>query len=375
VRITVLAGPLLPVPALRGGAMQKIWHGLAREFASAGHSVTVVARAFPGQPPTETLEGVRFLRHGGFSQSAHVACDLARDLVDAVQLLPRLPAADILVTNDFWAPALAATFRSSAGAVVISAGRFPKGQYGLYRGAARIVAISSAVRDAIAAEQPRLEGRTVVVPLPVDLDRFVPRRSSTRGDRPTLLYVGRIHPEKGIDLLIRSFGRVSKDYPEWRLVLVGPTRDSEGGGGKRFAAAMRDLSSKLEIEWRDPIWDPAKLAALYSSPDLFCYPSLAEKGEAFGVAALESMAAGIPPVVSDLACFRDFVRHGENGWVFDHQGQGAEVALADALAKAMGDSEGRERLGRQARETAEGFGFETIAKGYLVEFERILSER
>ena len=177
VKITVLTGPWLPVPALRGGAMQKTWHGLAREMAQAGHEVTVVARKFPGQPSEEKLDGMRFLRTRGFSQGKHVAWDLVKDLIYAVNAVPRLPPADILVTNDFWAPALAARFRRSSGAVVLSAGRFPKGQYGLYPRAAGIDAMSSAVREANAAEQPALAARTVVIPLAGGLDRLraVPR--------------------------------------------------------------------------------------------------------------------------------------------------------------------------------------------------------
>ena len=63
---------------------------------------------------------------------------------------------DILVTNDFWVPALAGRFRKEAGAVVVCAARYPKGQYWLYSQAAKVVAISTAVRSAIVAERPAL---------------------------------------------------------------------------------------------------------------------------------------------------------------------------------------------------------------------------
>lgn len=371
-KITVLTGPWFPVPAVRGGAMQKSWHGLAREMARAGHEVTVVARTFPGQPVTETIDGVSFLRTLGFAQGKHLALDLVKDLVYALNALPRLPAADILVTNDFWLPALASRVRRSAGAVVISAARFPKAQYRLYRRAERIVAISSAVRDAIGEQEPVLASRTVVIPLPVDLDRITPRRASPQRAAKRLLYVGRIHPEKGIELLLRAFARVADQFQQWRLTLVGPTTESEGGGGDDFAAAMQELSLGQRVDWRGPVWEPAALADVYASSDLFCYPSLAERGEAFGVAALEAMAAGVPPVVSDLGCFRDFVSDGRNGWVFDHRGPEAEAALTEVLARVMGDVARRAAAGGEARKEAERFSFGAVAKEYLAEFERIL---
>jgi glycosyltransferase involved in cell wall biosynthesis len=354
--------------------MQKSWHGLARKLAARGHEVTIVAREFPGQPRKESVDGVRFQRAGGFSQGRYVTWDLARDFAYAVNVLPRLPKADILVTNDFWVPALAARFRPSAGAVVISAGRYPKGQYRLYRGVSRIVAISSAVGRAIMDQQPTLANRTVVIPLPIDLELFGPPVSRDRGAGRSVRYIGRIHPEKGIELLLGAFARVAARFPEWSLKLVGPSLEAEGGGGEAFAAAMRTKSRDLRVQWSGPVWDPADLAAEYGAGDLFCYPSLAERGEAFGVAALESMAAGVPPIVSDLACFRDFVRHDRNGWVFDHRGPGAEEALAETLARAMEYLAPRERLGEAARREAERFGFDAIARDYLAEFERILAE-
>lgn len=372
-RISIVTGPWLPVPAVRGGAMQKAWHGLAREMARAGHAVTVVARSFPGQPAEESIDGVRFLRTRGFSQGRRVAWDLAKDLLYAVNVLPRLPRADILVTNDFWVPALAASLRRAAGDVVVSAARFPKGQYRLYRRAARIVAISGAVKAALTQEQPAVAVKTVVIPLPVDFELFS-QPASARGPGKRLLYVGRVHPEKGIELLLGAFARLADRYPEWRLEIVGPAAEAEGGGGEAYLERLRELARGQRVEFSDAIFEPEALAAVYRSGDLFCYPSLAERGEAFGVAALEAMAAGVPAVVSGLACFRDFVRDGENGWTFDHRGPGAAPHLAGVLANAMADDRLREQVGRAARQGAQRFGFAAVAGAYLGEFERIVAE-
>ena len=373
-KITVLTGPWFPVPALRGGAMAKSWHALAREMVRSGHELTVMARSFPGQPAQETLDGVRFLRTRGFAQGRSVTCNLMKDLVYALSALPKLPAADILVTNDFWLPVLASRFRKSAGAVVISAARFPKGQYRLYRGAARIVAISGAVKAAIAEQEPLVAGRTVVIPLPVDLELFrsTPAMEHSGRSGRTLLYVGRVHPEKGLDLLLRAFGQLGGRFPEWRLRIVGPVAVSEGGGGEAVLAHLRGLAQGQRVEFRGPVFDSEALAAVYRSGDLFCYPSIAESGEAFGVAALESMAAGVAPVVSNLSCFRDFVRDGENGWVFDHRGPAAEEALAGVLARAMLDEPLRRRAAEVALRQISRFDFAAVAGCYLGEFERIL---
>src|SRR5438034_924325 len=106
-RITIVTGPWLPVPAVCGGSVPRMWHGLAEEFARLGHDVLILARSFPGQPTSETRNGVKFKRRGGFSQTNSIGFNLIKDFVYALDLLPRLPKSDILVINDFWLPILA----------------------------------------------------------------------------------------------------------------------------------------------------------------------------------------------------------------------------------------------------------------------------
>jgi glycosyltransferase involved in cell wall biosynthesis len=355
--------------------MPKTWYGLAKEFVGAGHRASILARKFPGQPDEERVGELRIIRTTGFAQGTSVGRDLAKDLIYATNLLPRLPPADILVTNDFWVPALASRFRRSAGAVVVCAARFPKGQYFLYEPVARIVAISTAVRSAIADERPALARRTVVIPLPVERGAAKPPDTPSKPRQPTLLYVGRIHPEKGIELLLQAFAIIAPRFREWRLRIVGPVAAADGGGGEQFDETVRLLARGLNVEFAGPVFDRSALAAEYATADLFCYPSIAERGEAFGVAPLESMAAGVPAVVSALECFGDFVRDGENGWVFDHRAAEADANLAEALARAMRDDETRSGFAERARADTERFSFAGIARQYLDEFERILVTR
>ena len=373
VNVTIVMGPWLPVPPVRGGAMPKAWYGLAREFGRAGHRVAIFARKFPGQPDSENEGALSIVRTRGFAQGHSIVRDLAKDLLYATSVVRRLPSADILVTNDFWVPALAARSRRSVGATVICAARYPKGQYRLYDRAARIVAISSAVRAAIVRERPVLGSRTVVIPLPVDVDAFsaaaLPKRSSSR----TLLYVGRVHPEKGIELLLRAFAVVAPRFPDWRLRIVGPVGASDGGGGESFGGRLGALAGASNVELTGPVFEPAALAAEYRDADLFCYPSLADRGEAFGLAPLEAMAAGLAPVVSALECFRDFVRDGETGWTFEHRAAGAEQRLADVLARAMSDDATRHEMNARARSAAQRYTYASIARRYLDEFERLLA--
>ncbi len=373
-RIAIATGPLLPVPALQGGAIPRMWHGLAREFARRGHEVSVFARRFPGQPDSESEGGVRYLRWGGFGQGRSVALDLLKDLAYASRAVWRLPRADILVTNDFWLPVFAAALRPAAGRVVINANRFPKGQYGLYRGAARIAAASSAVRDAIAQQTPSLRDRIRVLPNAVDTRTMVPEEAARSLHPRILLFAGRVHPEKGVHVLAEAFARIALRHSGWRLRIIGPWRTEDGGGGKAYAEQLRRMLEGQPAEIAGPQFDLTALAAEYRSASLFCYPSLADKGESFGVAPLEAMACGVPPVVSALACFGDFVTEGETGWMFDHRMPDPAAALATVLEPALADPARLALAGRRGSEQAKRFGYPEVASRYLEEFGILLRE-
>jgi glycosyltransferase involved in cell wall biosynthesis len=369
-RITIVTGPWLPVPALQGGSVPRMWDGLAQQFAARGHQVVIMARAFPGQPARESRNGVRYQRRGGFAQGRSIYLDLAKDLIYAVDLTWRLPSADILVTNDFWLPILAGWFRRSAGLIVISANRFPKRQYKLYQHAASVVASSRAIERAIIEQTPTIGSQVRTIPNPLDTSTFVPPADG-RSTGKKILYVGRLHPEKGVDVLVRAFGHIHEKHPGLSLRIVGPSEPSQGGGGQGYLLELRQLADGLPVTFSEPEFDVARLAAIYQDADLFCYPSLAEKGEALGVAPLEAMSAGLPVIVSGLECFLDFIVDGETGLRFDHRTGNPSAALAAKLDQAIGDWSRSLEIGRRGRDAAQRFAFDPVAGEFLASFEEL----
>lgn len=373
-RITIATGPLLPVPAVRGGSVPRMWMGIAEALARRGHAVVVVARSHPGQAERERSEGVDYLRFGGYDQGRGIALELARDLAYSLPAALRLPPADILVTNNFWMPVAAGFLARRAGRIVVNANRHPKGQYFLYRRAAAIAAASQAVAGAVARECPTLAPRTVVIPNTVDRAFLAQgaRGGAAEGKR-TLLYVGRLHPEKGVHLLLDAFAGLSARHREWRLVILGPDEAASGGGGAAYARRLRETARGLDVEFRAPVYDPEALAQAYRQADLFCYPTLADRGEALPVAPLEAMACGLPVVASALECMKEIVTEGETGWTFDWRGPQAAAALQRALGTAMGDPHALAAAGERARSFAQGFGCEAVAGRYEALFRSLVA--
>jgi glycosyltransferase involved in cell wall biosynthesis len=373
-RITIITGPWLPVPALKGGSVPRMWDGLAEQFAAAGHEVIVVARRYPGQPLNELRKGVTYRRMGGASQSRSVYLDIVKDFLYAMTVLPRLSKTDILVTNDFWLPILAGRFRPNNGLIVVSANRFPKGQYRFYNRVARVIAASKAIEKAICQQTPGIAKRVRCIPNPFDTGIFVvPATGRADQSEKTILYVGRIHPEKGVDVLIRSFERVRIRHRSVRLRIVGPIAAAEGGGGEAYLARLRQLANGLPVELCKPEFDVSRLANIYREADLFCYPSMAEKGEALPVAPLEAMSTGLPVVVSNLECFLDVVKDGKTGLQFDHRASDPAITLADKLDEALSAWPRMLAIGAAAQQSVQRFGFRQVAKEFLSDFQTLVA--
>jgi glycosyltransferase involved in cell wall biosynthesis len=375
-RITIVLGPFYPTPPAPTGAVQRLWYDLGVRFARKGHHVTVLAKRADGQAPEETVDGVRIVRRTAMRQGANVKLDILRDAWYSLRMAALMSPADILVTNAFWSPVLARLQGKRVGKTYVSVGRYPKGQMFLYRRADRIHVCTSAIREAVLAEIPDAEARTRVVPYPILTDVFVPPAPGREFSGPrTLLYTGRVHPEKGVHLLVEAWARLRARHPDVRLKLVGPPSVADGAGGDDYVARLRTLAGPGDgVEFVPAIYDRKALAACLQQAHLYCYPSLAEKGETFGIAPLEAMATGLPTVVSGLKCFTDFLTHGRNGLAFDHRDADPVARLAEALGRFADDPAFSRVCGDAAAATARGFGYDQVADLYIDDFRRVMAE-
>jgi glycosyltransferase involved in cell wall biosynthesis len=380
-RITIIYGFFLPVPPRAGGATEKSWFRLGEEFAARGHQVTAFSRSWAGLPARETVAGVEHRRLPGFDHTTSLAGNLLRDFLWSWRVFRALPEADIVVCHAVSLPVWLGRWRPHAGRVVLMPGRLPKGQYRRYAAVARVLAPSSFVRDAVAGENPAFAARVLVTGYPIDWRALSTAQSSPAflpppgsADEVTIGYVGRLHEEKGLRLLVEAASLLAREpgLPPWRLVLCGPSDIARGGSGPGFQAELRTrLSAVLPTErWHmlEPQFDETALAALYRRLDIFCYPSLAEKGETFGVAVAEAMAAGAAAVTSQLPCFPDFVRDGATGLTFDHRAPDTAARLAQALARLLRDRALRQEMAARGRAEVRRFDYPIFAASLLEDF-------
>ena len=373
-KITIVLGAFLPVPPTMGGAVEKMWYSLAQEFARRGHEVVIVSRKMPNQPQEEIVDEIRHLRVRGFDTPRSLVWLKFLDLLYSRRVTSILPRADILVTNTFWLPMLVRD--SSRGKVYVHVGRYPKGQMRFYRRAARLQAPSEAVGRAIAAEAPQLSERVAVIPYPA------PGSTSTApppvaGRNKTILYVGRVHPEKGVHLLIDAFTRGTRAaFKDWKLMIVGPTETRFGGGGAEYLAKLKRSAGEIadRVTFAGSVFDPAALDQTFQGARLFVYPSLAERGESFGLAPLEAMAHGCGVLVSDLACFRDFIRDDETGFIFDHRSKSPAESLREKIYNILCDELSLARVAEMGRHKSAEYSLPRVADRFIADFSSLIQD-
>lgn len=176
------------------------------------------------------------------------------------------------------------------------------------------------------------------------------RLSGGEPEKPLMLYVGRLSHEKRIEWLYAPVTQL----PNVRLALVG-SGPAEDELKKRFAGTPTVFTGYLS---------GTELAAAYASADVFAFPS---DTETLGFVAMEAMASGVPAVGARAGGIPDVIRHGENGLMFTPGDLGD---LTEQLRRLLTDDVLRRRLGRQAREDMEPYGWRAATEA-LVDFYRL----
>lgn len=374
-KINILQGAFLPVPPRKGGAIESAWYSLGRQFASKGHKVTHYSCMDKALPKTETDGGVKYVRIQGATSVSNPYLLKLLELPYVLRARKVMTCADTLVTHAFWAPILFP--RSNYGKLYVHVGRYPKGQLVLYKKASRFQVPSKSIEDVSKGQIPGQAFKVKTLPYPLTWHPS-PKENLNHKEK-VVLYAGRIHPEKGVESLLQAWGKLSNEVARgWTLRIIGPWKEEQGGGGKKFRDRLVKITktTQNEVEFLEPVFDRDALKKEMEKATFFLYPSEAKDGETFGLAALEAMSCGCIPIVSDLPCFADFISFEEAGFCLK-QGvnMNMEEAIREALPKILILNESQTRkLGLSAWDRSKEYEIEKVAQDYLDDFNSLLQK-
>ena len=192
----------------------------------------------------------------------------------------------------------------------------------------------------------------------------VPGNVSTQS--PILLFMSRIDPKKGLDLLIPALETLLAEGLGFHFILAGANpQDPEYERKIQQQIQASPLSSHTTITG---FVEGEVKAALLQGADLFVLPSYYEN---FGIAVAEAMVAGTPVVISDQVHIWQEVKGAEAGWVC-----GCDVAsLTQTLREALRDAGEQKRRGVNARDYAlEHYSWDAIAQTMIEAYQQILDD-
>lgn len=198
-----------------------------------------------------------------------------------------------------------------------------------------------------------------------EVDRYLPppgqffsRHPELEG-KPFILFLGRLHFKKGLDLLGKAFALLSSKLPDVQLVVIGP----DGGMQSTFDYQMTKAKIRDRVHVLGPIYGPAKLAALV---DAICVCQLSRQ-EGFSMTLLESLACSKPVVISRECHFPEVEKMGA-GIVVPLE----PIAAATALCRLLKDAELRGQMASAARNLVEShFTWPQIAERCVTAYDQV----
>jgi D-inositol-3-phosphate glycosyltransferase len=191
-----------------------------------------------------------------------------------------------------------------------------------------------------------------------------------------VLFVGRIEPLKGVDILIQAMscinlGDFNKDHPIL-LTVIGGDPDGNSGDMTAEMARLQKMSSDLSMG-RMVVFLGKRgqdtLPYYYSAADVVVMPS---HYESFGMVALEAMACGTPVIASQVGGLAFLVQDGITGY---HVPNDDPQELCERLKWLLNNGDLRQILGRQAKEYAQGYDWEKISARIAAVYADVLNNQ
>ncbi|MCP3029433.1 glycosyltransferase family 4 protein [Halobacillus sp. A5] len=361
-KVLIICTEKLPVPAIKGGAIQTYIDG-ALPVLKQKHQITVLGREDESLPGEEIREGVRYVRvEGGILESyrENVVQFLQADQqsYDIIHIFnrPRLvnkvrqlaPDAKIILSmhNDMFKPE---KLRAEEGTLVV-------------QNVDRIITISQYIGQTIRDFYPEAAPKIQTIYSGVDLDRFVPSYSQAAKEmrnrlrsehglegKKVILYAGRLSANKGIDVLVRAIPALAEKHDNIALVIMG-SKWFSNNDVTDYIAYVRALAERLPVPViQTGFVAPDKIQEWFAASDIFVCTS--QWQEPLARVHYEAMAAALPIVTTDRGGNTEVIEPHKNGIIVENPADPGE--FVQHLSYLLSNSGIGEEMGRYGRSLAE----------------------
>ena len=346
----------------RSGGMERVVQGLAEGAANLGHQVEVVAVETIGRAGTSVRQRSSVTR--AFSLAALGSQEIAPGYIaaawkraDIIHLHHPHPLADVACLLRAGRTPVVVTQHADSGRAVYR----PAARLVLRRAAA--IVVPSRAHLALSTELAGHESKVEVIPFGIDHGRWEMVPPPPPGAPPRAIFIGRLVPFKGLDVLLRALERV----PDLRLDIVG-----SGPQGPRLRTLAQALAVSDRVRWYGEYPDE-DLPRRMADADFLVLPSVTVE-EMFGLVVLEAMAARRPVITTAVpSAVREVNVPGVTGLEVPLRDV---PALAEALETLSRDAALRQRMGEAGRQRVlERFTQGAMAEQHVKLYERILGER
>ncbi|MDT8860607.1 glycosyltransferase [Alkalihalobacillus sp. MEB130] len=359
-KILMICTEKLPVPAVRGGAIQTYIDGVSASLKKE-HDLTILGTSDPSLPDDEVKDHIRYVRtQGGLIEVYRegVKKFLQENTFDVIHIFnrPRLvlpvrecaPNARIILSmhNDMFKPEKIDP--EEAEAVIDELDK--------------IITVSDYIGRTISDPFPKAKPKLKTIYSGVDISRFVPpqsdqakeMRQSIRKEydlegKKVILFTGRLSPNKGVDVLIRAMPELAKEHPNVALIIVGSKWFSVDEVTD-YIAYVRALAARLPI----PVINtgfvhPTEIQKWFAASDVFVCTS--QWQEPLARVHYEAMASGLPIITTNRGGNAEVIEPNRNGYVIDDPQNPS--SFVEHLTTLLSDPALRKKLGNYGRKLAE----------------------
>ncbi|MDD5126771.1 MAG: glycosyltransferase family 4 protein [Dehalococcoidales bacterium] len=210
-------------------------------------------------------------------------------------------------------------------------------------------------------------GEYTILPNGIDTNHFHPDVAPLdefNDGKLNILFVGRLEKRKGVDYLLDAYRMLKPDFPNTRLIIVGPGVRLRHKYEKRVAKnRLTDVVFRGYVSFDD-------LPRYYKSATVVCAP--ATGWESFGIVLLEAMATNKPLVASNIEGYATVVSDGEDGLLVPPRNS---VKLAEALRRVLTDPALQQKLAAHGREKALRYDWNNITHRLVEVYQKAVLQK